>query len=72
MEKELRKQIEIIKKFIDNDLLWAEINDTIVRKNEAVRKQDYGLAANLREKELDLKSKVTKLSTLKNLRSKLL
>lgn len=71
MEKELKKQIEIIKKFIDNDILWLEIHDTIAKKNQAVRKQDYELAANLRQQELDLISKLPKLSTLKKLRSKL-
>ena len=71
MENELKKQIEIIKKFIDNDILVLEIHDAIAKKNEAVRKQDYELAANLRQQELDLISKLPKLSTLKKLRSKL-
>jgi len=49
MENELKKQIEIIKKFIDNDLLRLEIHDTVFQKNEAVKNQDFGLAADLRE-----------------------
>jgi hypothetical protein len=72
MENELKKQIEILKKFIDNDLLLLEIHDVIAKKNEAVRKENYQLAYNLRQKEIYLLSKLPKLCTLKKLRSKLL
>lgn len=67
----MEKYINAIKKCVDYTIAILELNDAILQKNEAVRKQDFELASKFREKEKDLQNKLISLEELKEIRDEL-
>jgi len=67
----MEDQKELTKKLFDYMILLVEIESIQRQKHEAVKKQKYEDAANLRDKELELMELVPSIQTIKELRSKL-
>jgi len=65
---------EIVKEIIDYLIIRSQLDELIPEKNEAVRKQDYEIAAKLRDDEKKLREKLDlkNSSYLLGLRNKLL
>lgn len=62
---------EILIKLVDFFLANLEIEIVMRDKNEAVRRQDFESALNLRKKEKELLSQLTNIGEIKELRNKL-
>jgi hypothetical protein len=65
------KHKEIILKFIDQLILVSEFNEIRMKKVEAVERQDYALASELRKKELEISNKIPNIQDLKNIREEI-
>jgi hypothetical protein len=62
---------EILLKLLDYIICVMEINETARLKNEAVKKQDFKLALELRQKETELTENLMPLEKIKEIRSKI-
>lgn len=62
---------ELLLKLTDYLISIMEINETARLKNEAVRKQDFKLALELRQKENELSESLMPLDKIKELRSQI-
>lgn len=62
---------EILIKLVDFFLVNLEIEMVMRDKNEAVKRQDFETALNLRKKEKELLSQLTNIGEIKELRNKL-